>query len=102
MRVNSTSLRLGISSPVAVHRGLEVGRGERHFSRGHAGNRVVGEVGGVNQKRFVQVGADTDALAFLSEVHRLVLVAQEWERYFLGRAGQFSQRCRNGMEVLHR
>ena len=85
-----------------LHRGLEVGRGEGHFSGGHAGDRAVGEVGSVHQERFVQVGTDTDVLALLPKVHRLVLVAQKGEGYLLGGAGQFRQRCGNGIEVLHR
>ena len=50
----------------------------------------------------MQVGADTDAFAFLPEVHCLVLIAQEGERNLLGGAGQFGQGDGDGVEVLHR
>ena len=79
-----------------------MGRGKGHFCRGHAVHGAVGEVGGVQQERFVLVRADADALAHLPEIHGFVLVAEEGEGYLFGGAGQFGQRRGNGVEVLHR
>ena len=63
---------------------------------------VVEDVVGFDEERFVIVRAYAVGLAHLTEVHRLVLVAQDGLGDFLDRAREFGERLGDGVEVLHR